>query len=376
MNKTQLIDFIAEKAALSKWQAKIALEEILNGVSDALAEGDQVQLIGFGTFKVNHRAARIGRNPQTDHEIHIAAANIPAFVAGKALKDAVANCRNINESQFEPVKRLNPTYNTKRQLYILSGNECAFPNCPHKMLDEYNHFIREICHIEAAEVNGQRFNRKQTNEQRRHISNLVLMCPTHHTVTNNVIQYPVNELKRIKADHEAKVREKKVTVDLPDSFIDFGLEEIALLPTNLNGLGIDLSDYYDPNLFNDSLDYIKKVADLPRTTRSFYLRAFYRSFIADEYSIGFDPREIKLYLRCTIDDIDTHVSILQNAGLLSDIDIDDAVRPTKVRYWFITFDKEDNQIYFLQSVKKTYANHPTILEDIFLELNFNRLESN
>ncbi|MGC9550317.1 HU family DNA-binding protein, partial [Vibrio metoecus] len=55
----------------------------------SLKDGDQVQLIGFGTFKVNHRSARTGRNPKTGEEIKIAAANVPAFVAGKALKDAI-----------------------------------------------------------------------------------------------------------------------------------------------------------------------------------------------------------------------------------------------------------------------------------------------
>lgn len=89
MNKTNLIDLIAEKADLSKAQAKLALESTLAAIEDALKEGDQVQLIGFGTFKVNHRAARIGRNPQTGQEIQIAATNVPAFVAGKALKEAV-----------------------------------------------------------------------------------------------------------------------------------------------------------------------------------------------------------------------------------------------------------------------------------------------
>ena len=89
MNKTQLIDFIAEKADLSKAQAKAALEATLGAVEGALKEGDQVQLIGFGTFKVTHRAARTGRNPKTGDEIQIAAANVPAFVAGKALKDSV-----------------------------------------------------------------------------------------------------------------------------------------------------------------------------------------------------------------------------------------------------------------------------------------------
>ncbi|GHA24089.1 nucleoid-associated protein HU-alpha [Oceanisphaera arctica] len=89
MNKTQLVDAIAAKADLSKAQAKAALEEVINGITQSLKEGDPVQLVGFGTFKVNHRAARTGRNPQTGNEIQIAAANVPAFVAGKALKDAI-----------------------------------------------------------------------------------------------------------------------------------------------------------------------------------------------------------------------------------------------------------------------------------------------
>ncbi|MGL5285850.1 bacterial nucleoid protein HU alpha subunit [Aeromonas sp. RU39B] len=89
MNKAQLVDAIAAKADLSKAQAKAALEEMLAAVTQSLKEGDAVQLVGFGTFKVSHRAGRTGRNPQTGAEIQIAAANVPAFVAGKALKDAV-----------------------------------------------------------------------------------------------------------------------------------------------------------------------------------------------------------------------------------------------------------------------------------------------
>ena len=89
MNKAQLVDAIAAKADLSKAQARVALEEIINGITQSLKEGDAVQLVGFGTFKVNHRAGRTGRNPQTGKEIQIAAANVPSFVAGKALKDAV-----------------------------------------------------------------------------------------------------------------------------------------------------------------------------------------------------------------------------------------------------------------------------------------------
>lgn len=89
MNKTQLIDIIANKADLSKTQAKRALESTLLTITEALRDGDMVQLIGFGTFKVNQRNERTGRNPQTGKEIKIAATNIPTFVSGKKLKAAV-----------------------------------------------------------------------------------------------------------------------------------------------------------------------------------------------------------------------------------------------------------------------------------------------
>ncbi|WP_163836889.1 HU family DNA-binding protein [Spartinivicinus ruber] len=89
MNKAELIDLIADKADISKAQAKAALDAKLVSIQEALKEGDQVQLVGFGTFKVKHRAARTGRNPQTGAEIQIAAANVPSFVAGKALKESL-----------------------------------------------------------------------------------------------------------------------------------------------------------------------------------------------------------------------------------------------------------------------------------------------
>jgi len=89
MNKTELIANIAEQAELTKIQAKAALEQVIESITASLKDGEPVQLIGFGTFKVNHRAARVGRNPQTGEELQIKAANVPAFVAGKALKESV-----------------------------------------------------------------------------------------------------------------------------------------------------------------------------------------------------------------------------------------------------------------------------------------------
>ncbi len=89
MNKTELVDAIAAKANITKVAAKNALEATLTAITESLEKGDSVQLVGFGTFKVNSRKARTGRNPKTGKEIKIAATTVPAFVAGKGLKDAV-----------------------------------------------------------------------------------------------------------------------------------------------------------------------------------------------------------------------------------------------------------------------------------------------
>ncbi len=89
MNKSELIDAIAGNAGLSKADAGRALEAFVNAVTDQLQGGNSLSLVGFGTFSVKHRAARMGRNPRTGQAIHISASNVPSFKAGKGLKDAV-----------------------------------------------------------------------------------------------------------------------------------------------------------------------------------------------------------------------------------------------------------------------------------------------
>ena len=89
MNKTELVNSVAEATELSKKDATKAVEAVFESIQTALADGEKVQLIGFGNFEVRERAARKGRNPQTGEEIDIAASKVPAFKPGKALKDAV-----------------------------------------------------------------------------------------------------------------------------------------------------------------------------------------------------------------------------------------------------------------------------------------------
>ncbi len=89
VNKTELIDRIAESADISKAAAGRALDAAIDAITNSLKQADPVSLVGFGTFTVRDRAARTGRNPQTGAAIQIAAARVPAFKPGKALKDAL-----------------------------------------------------------------------------------------------------------------------------------------------------------------------------------------------------------------------------------------------------------------------------------------------
>ena len=88
MNKSDLVDVVSGKADMSKADAGRAIDATTSAVAGELAGGGSVALVGFGTFSVSHRAARMGRNPATGETIHIDARNVPKFKAGKALKDA------------------------------------------------------------------------------------------------------------------------------------------------------------------------------------------------------------------------------------------------------------------------------------------------
>lgn len=90
MNKVELIAQIAEKSGLSKKDAEKALAATVDAITEAVSNGDKVQLVGFGSFEVKQREARVGRNPKTKEAIEIPAARVPVFKAGRALKEAVA----------------------------------------------------------------------------------------------------------------------------------------------------------------------------------------------------------------------------------------------------------------------------------------------
>lgn len=102
----------------------------------------------------------------------------------------------------EQVKRLTVKPETLRRLYLLSGNQCAFPGCTHPIITANGVYVSELCHICAAETGGERFDVNQSNEDRRQFENLMLMCHPHHVITNDVAAYPPERLREMKSAHE------------------------------------------------------------------------------------------------------------------------------------------------------------------------------
>lgn len=100
-----------------------------------------------------------------------------------------------------------------KKLFALSGNICTYPDCNQKMVDEDNVVIGRICHIEAAEENGPRFNDNSNDEERRSFDNLILLCPNHHVKIDNDPSFTVSKLKQMKADQRKKFEHKPYNPD-------------------------------------------------------------------------------------------------------------------------------------------------------------------
>ncbi len=111
------------------------------------------------------------------------------------------------------MSRLTPKTETVRALFARSGNKCAFPGCAAHLINEKNIFVGQICHIEAAEVGGERYNPAQNDEQRRHYDNLIILCYPHHIETNDTQLYPTARLHNIKIAHESNHMHNTFKID-------------------------------------------------------------------------------------------------------------------------------------------------------------------
>ena len=182
---------------------------------------------------------------------------------------------NVNR---EVPKRLAPTITTLRELFLKSGNLCAFSGCNHLIMNVYGVFVAEICHIEAAEPGGERFNSLMTNEQRRAFPNLMLMCHGHHKVTDDVDKFPVERLQRMKSRHEAQFTHPEKL--MLDSIKDWTIYSNATFPINLGAFCRVLNHALDEPEKEDIIiifnKYIERFQTIPLELRSFLSKVIAR----------------------------------------------------------------------------------------------------
>ena len=281
--------------------------------------------------------------------------------------------------QGDIVSRLNIKTTTLRNLFLRSGNECAFPECDVEMVNSYDQYVGNVCHIEAAEEGGERYNQRQTDEERRAYSNLILLCANHHKVTNDVGRYPVHVLHSMKMEHERKVYGKNVAENKVASFVNSTYSETLNLPQNLNKVKNSILGYFDenewPDIIHHAQTYFSHFVGVPGLTRTFYAHILLISKSIDHCTI-IDIRKAPVYFQCAMEDLHVHYTILESAGLLSEQMVDYDVYPPHVYRVFKTFDRDDMQAWLLQCIRDFYLNSQQLdFVELITDLNFNLMDS-
>ena len=202
-------------------------------------------------YNVDHAQAR--RQPYV--ALHINEPDVPRRGKCSAILGGFSKI-HMNE---KPV-RLAPKGETLRELFLKSGNLCAYPGCGHLMMNEKGIFVGQVCHIEAAEEGGERFNSAMTNEKRRAATNLMLMCYAHHQETNDVAKFPVNRLQQFKADHEKRFSNPDRAI--LEKLTDWTAARPPSRPKNLARLSRLLEWNFDVNDLKEPLEELNEYIDI------------------------------------------------------------------------------------------------------------------
>jgi hypothetical protein len=187
----------------------------------------------------------------------------------------------VRKKHDQRPKRLVPKADVLRSVYLLSGNVCAYPGCTNVLINRDGVMIGEICHIEAAEAGGPRFNHGMTNEERRAASNLLMLCANHHAVIDGrAPKYTVAKLKKIKREHEAKFAEidERLQQRFVDQFRDHTDSLAPTYPKTMAGL-TDLikSTAPIPEVVKEIGEYINRLSKVPDNERQFLLALIRRA---------------------------------------------------------------------------------------------------
>lgn len=265
----------------------------------------------------------------------------------------------------EKVKRLHPKPEVLRELYMKSGNQCAFPGCHNCLIDENGNFIGQVCHIEAAEKGGERFNPNMTNEERRAFDNLILLCYEHHVITNNVIEYSVEKLKLMKKNHEdiyAGIIQKMV-----DSVKDYGYVTNYKESKKCQKLS-DVLQYgctAEENLENAKIlnEIIKKMIDIPIETRQLLAIMISRSFEDNLWNCVIPLFEVEKAIGKNAVYINPHLDIMQRRNIMSKAEMDEDNRAI----CYMCGDRETGWNYW-NDIREFCKKSGTPLEKICVEL--------
>lgn len=277
------------------------------------------------------------------------------------------------------MSRLNPKTTTLRTLFLRSSNQCAFPGCAMELINSYGQYVGNVCHIEAAEEGGERYNPNQTDEDRRAYDNLILLCANHHRITDDVAIYTAPILREMKSNHENKVYGLVVEEAKISAFVNSTHAETVNLPQNLNGIKNKILDYFDqddlPGLVDHAQIYFSHFKGIPEATRTLFAQILLISESSD-HCTTIDIQTVLLYLGVNMEALEGHYRILQRAGLLSELIIDEDEYPARAYRVFTTFDPDDMQAWLLQCIRDHYIE--TCQQECFVELvselNFNLMD--
>jgi hypothetical protein len=279
----------------------------------------------------------------------------------------------------EIVKRLKPRPDTVRHLFAHSGNECAFEGCDHPLIDTHSNFVAELCHIEAAEIGGERFNPSMTNEDRRTRENLILLCHRHHIETNDVARFPVKRLKEIKAKHEAnfvagtlpiseKEFEEAAEQIAESSIVDVTKKAVVHLPQTLAAFDERPEVPADelPGTLGVLHPYLEKLRRLPLDTRGVLLVIVERGENVHD-DVGLPIAELELATGAEPGVLRAHLDMLERYHIVGfEEDSDD-------RPWASTYSLDGWR--FWDGVKKYCEETGLELEDFIIDLRFDLLDA-
>jgi hypothetical protein len=282
----------------------------------------------------------------------------------------------------EVAKRLPPTFATLRDLFVHSGNQCAFPECDRALVNPKGQWVGEVCHIQAALPGGERFNEAMTNEERRGRANLLLMCHDHHVETDDAIEFPVDRLATIEDGQEAKFAgppnisdealEQAVREIVAASIEDQTDRVVLHLPQTLTRFGEVEGLNETPEERRGTIEFLRprleRLRGIPVDTRAVFAILLDRS--RPGHSVELPLHELELATGTSAEDMAPHVEILERYHLAG---LEESWRDDRPLHWVLSpFDIDGWD--FWSAFRDFCAKQSLPVKEIVNELRFDVLD--